>query len=112
MICLCWNAGMEPATAQRYIKTTQDLQERIVLTGAIEYTMSPKIEEFAQRIAEQDLPCCVKSSMPRLLRIADDTYMRRTVWRRMKCHELYWVSARDLSRVEAIAEACNMPLAH
>lgn len=109
----CWNFGfLAPAQAECSLKVTDEVPKNKMLFGSVEYDAVPQLDEFAQKMDEVGMPCVVKASLPRLLRVANDPKMRRKVWKRMKSEELYWVSAHDLAKVEAIAAACDMPLVH
>lgn len=102
-------------SAQELVQCNQEVSEKLqpksMLFGSVEYDSSPEIEAFVRRVNEDArLPCTVKFSLPRLVRVAENASMRKRVWRRMKSQELYWVGAPDLSRIEAIAAECNMSL--
>lgn len=83
----------------------------ITLQGRIEAQDAPQVEQFSNMIAEDHrLPCWVKSSMPRLIRVAHDSKMRVLVWKRMCREELMRADSKMLAHIESLAQSCNMPL--
>ena len=83
----------------------------ITLYGMVEYNDVPDVQSFQEQILRDSaISCETKKAIDRLIRVADQDGLRHVVWHRMINQELVWVPQRDLSHVEAIAQACNMPL--
>ncbi len=81
------------------------------LFGQVEVLNTPRIEEFEDLVrSDFTLPCWVKQSMPRLVRVAHDPRLRVIVWHRMCRQELYEASSKTLTHIEHLADICNMPL--
>ena len=82
-----------------------------MLFGQIEVHETPRVDQFENTICrDRELPCWVKAAMPRLFRVAQDDKLRVVVWKRMCRQELYLADQKYLSRIEMLAQACNMPL--
>lgn len=102
------NGGSSPNLLRQQAVTTTAVT---TLYGNIEYNDFPDVQSFeAQVLADRDISCDTKKAIRRLVRIADNDSQRMVVWHRMISQELIWASNRELSHIEEIAQACNMPL--